>query len=213
ANKQKKGERHVYGDLIIWKELINYSKKEKKPLIFVTDDRKEDWWTIEAGKTIRPREELIKEFYDLTGIRILIYNADHFLQYAKQKKLVPKLNDNTIKEVKEIRISDENRYSNINKMLVPKFGSNKSLNAFDYLNNPIDLNKSLSALDYFNNPIDLNKSLSALDYFNNPIDLNKSLSALDYLDNPIDVNKSLSALDYFNNQSNLNKPLSASQLL
>jgi hypothetical protein len=109
-NKQNKDDRHLYGDLIIWNELINYSKKVKKPLIFVTDDRKEDWWTIENGKTIRPREELIKEFYDLTEIRILIYNADHFLQYAKEKKLVPQLKDDTIKEIKGIRVSDENIY-------------------------------------------------------------------------------------------------------
>lgn len=106
-NKKKKGERNIYGDLIVWKELIHYCQVEKKPLIFVTDDRKEDWWTIENGKTIRPREELVKEFYDLTGIRILIYNADKFLQYAKEKKLVPKLADTTINEIKEVRFNDE----------------------------------------------------------------------------------------------------------
>ncbi|MDP2038710.1 MAG: PIN-like domain-containing protein, partial [Ignavibacteria bacterium] len=43
-NKRKRGEKHIYGDLIIWKELISYSNKEKKQLVFVTDDRKEDWW-------------------------------------------------------------------------------------------------------------------------------------------------------------------------
>jgi hypothetical protein len=106
-NKRKLGDRHIYGDLIIWKELIRYTIDEKKSLIFVTDDRKEDWWTIYNGKTIRPREELIKEFYDETGVRILIYNADNFLQYAKKKNLVPQLKDDTIKEVKEIRITDE----------------------------------------------------------------------------------------------------------
>jgi len=110
-SKRKKGDRHIYGDLIIWKELIEFTKKEKKPLIFVTDDRKEDWWTIENGKTIRPREELIKEFFDMTGIRILIYNADSFLHYAKEKKYVPHLKENTIKEVKEIRVSDEKSYA------------------------------------------------------------------------------------------------------
>lgn len=116
-NKRKKGDRHIYGDLIIWKELINYSKKEKKPLIFVTDDRKEDWWTIENGKTIRPREELIKEFFDITGIRILIYSADNFLQFAKEKKLVPQLKDNTIKEVKEIRVSDEKSNTTLDDLI------------------------------------------------------------------------------------------------
>ena len=106
--KRKKGEQHIYGDLIIWKEIISLSKKEKKEIIFITDDRKEDWWTIENGKTIRPREELIKEFYDLTGLRILIYNADNFLHFAKERKLVTKIKEATINEVKEVRQSDEN---------------------------------------------------------------------------------------------------------
>lgn len=106
-DKKGKGERNIYGDLIIWKQLIEYTKKAKKPIIFVTDDRKEDWWTIEGGKTIRPREELIKEFYDLTGIRILIYNADNFLQFAKERKLLPEINEKTLEEIKEIRVFDE----------------------------------------------------------------------------------------------------------
>lgn len=106
--KQKKGEQHIFGDLIIWKEMILFAKKEKKDIVFITDDRKEDWWTIENGKTIRPREELIKEFYDLTGLRILIYNADNFLHFAKERKLVTKIKDTTINEVKEVRQSDEN---------------------------------------------------------------------------------------------------------
>ena len=106
-SKRKKGEQHIYGDLIIWKEIISLAKKEKKEIVFITDDRKEDWWTIENGNTIRPREELIKEFYDLTGLRILIYNADNFLHYAKERKLVAKIKDATINEVKKVRQSDE----------------------------------------------------------------------------------------------------------
>jgi hypothetical protein len=111
SNKSKEGERHIYGDLIIWKELLNLTKTKKQPLIFITDDRKEDWWTIQKGKTIRPREELIKEFYDITGIRILIYNADNFLSYAKEKGLLPKLKEETIEEVKKVRVSEEKHYT------------------------------------------------------------------------------------------------------
>jgi hypothetical protein len=123
----KKGERQMYGDLIIWKELIGYVNKEKKPLIFVTDDRKEDWWTIEGGETVRPREELIKEFFNLTGVRILIYNADAFLQYAKERKLVPKIKETSIKEVQEIRKSEEV----INELLT----MSSNLTASDFLAN------------------------------------------------------------------------------
>lgn len=134
-NKRKKTDRHIYGDLIIWKELINYSKKEKKPLIFITDDRKEDWWTIENGKTIRPREELIKEFYDLTGIRILIYNAENFLKYAKEKRLVPELNEETIKEVKDVRVSDEKNFNLNDNINSQSFQIGKPVNIYDIFEN------------------------------------------------------------------------------
>jgi hypothetical protein len=112
--KRKKGEQHIYGDLIIWKEIILFTKREKKEIIFITDDRKEDWWTIENGRTIRPREELIKEFYDLTGIRILIYNADNFLQFAKERKLATSIKEKSITEVKEVRKADEIYISKLN---------------------------------------------------------------------------------------------------
>lgn len=105
--KRKKGEQHIYGDLIIWKELISYTRRENKNVIFVTDDRKEDWWTLDNGRTIRPREELIKEFYDLTKTRVLIYNTDNFLHFAKERKIVTKIKDTSIKEVKEVRKADE----------------------------------------------------------------------------------------------------------
>ena len=33
-----------YGDFLVWKQIIEYSKSQKKPIIFITDDKKEDWW-------------------------------------------------------------------------------------------------------------------------------------------------------------------------
>jgi len=130
SSKQKKGLRNIYGDLIIWKELLNYTKNKKLPLIFITDDRKEDWWTIEKGKTIRPREELIKEFFDFTGIRILIYNADHFLTYAKERNLLPELKEETIEEVKDIRVSDEKYYTTISDFLGSQAKTSKTIAEF-----------------------------------------------------------------------------------
>ncbi|MBD2094177.1 DUF4935 domain-containing protein [Trichocoleus sp. FACHB-591] len=39
----KKEPPECYGDVIIWFQLIDYAREQKKPLIFVTDDQKEDW--------------------------------------------------------------------------------------------------------------------------------------------------------------------------
>jgi len=200
-NKRKKGDRHVYGDLIIWKELINYSKKEKKPLIFVTDDRKEDWWTIENGKTIRPREELIKEFFDLTSIRILIYNADNFLQFAKEKKLVPQLKDKTIKEVKEVRISDEKNYT-INDIFKSQSYQ---------INKPLNISELLGTQSYqINSGLNINDILGNQSYqISKPLNISDLLGTQSY-----QINPSLNINDIFGNQSyQISKPLNISDLL
>lgn len=48
-----------FGDLIVWKQLIDESKNTNKPIVFITDDKKEDWWLQQSGRTIGPRHELI----------------------------------------------------------------------------------------------------------------------------------------------------------
>jgi hypothetical protein len=121
--KKKQEDRRIYGDLIVWRQVMAYSKNERKPVIFVTDDRKEDWWTIENGQTIRPRPELIKEFYDATKIRILIYNADTFLKYAKERRLAETIKEDTITEIKEVRTTDE-KDLNFYKTFLEKFKVN-----------------------------------------------------------------------------------------
>jgi predicted nucleic acid-binding protein len=76
------GDRSVYGDLIIWKQIIDYSKKHNKPTIFVTEDTKDDWWQSEQGKTIGPAPLLKKEFFDETGQNIHFYRLEKFLELA-----------------------------------------------------------------------------------------------------------------------------------
>lgn len=57
---EKKGEPRCYADLVIWKSILNKAKTGTD-VIFVVDDKKEDWWRIEKGKTVGPRLELLKE--------------------------------------------------------------------------------------------------------------------------------------------------------
>jgi hypothetical protein len=48
SNKKEPPE--CYGDVVIWFQLIDYARDQKKPLIFVTDDQKEDWWLEHRGQ-------------------------------------------------------------------------------------------------------------------------------------------------------------------
>lgn len=106
SNKKNDGNRALYGDLIVWNQLLKQAKIIPSSIIFITDDRKEDWWYKFKGKTIGPRPELIKEFKEETGKRINIYQADNFLDLAI-KNLNQASNPEAIEEIRKVRLADE----------------------------------------------------------------------------------------------------------
>jgi predicted nucleic acid-binding protein len=69
-----------YGDFLVWKQIIEYAKTKSKPVIFITDDKKEDWWLEQSGRTIGPRPELIEEFHKETNQKFWMYSVDRFVQ-------------------------------------------------------------------------------------------------------------------------------------
>lgn len=103
ADKDKKTERGVYGDLIIWYQIIDHAKQSQKPIIFVTNDDKEDWWWILKGKTFGPKPELVQEIGKKAGVLFHMYNSDRFLQLA-QEYLHEKVDQSAIAEIRDIRM-------------------------------------------------------------------------------------------------------------
>lgn len=71
-----------FGDLVIWMEMIEKAKADKRPIIFVTDDGKSDWWHIHRGRKMGPHPALIEEFQTATGQEFHIYELLQFLRYA-----------------------------------------------------------------------------------------------------------------------------------
>ena len=69
-----------YGDLVVWFQLIDYAKENNCSVVFITDDKKEDWWLEQAGRTIGPRPELIEEFKAKVGTEFWMYSVSKFLQ-------------------------------------------------------------------------------------------------------------------------------------
>ncbi|NUN64342.1 DUF4935 domain-containing protein [Pseudanabaena biceps] len=102
-----KPEPERYGDVVLWFQLIDYAVKEKKSIIFITDENQEDWWLDVSGKRIGSRPELIKEFMEKTGQRIHIYSSDKFIQYASnflEPKLDKAIIEEAVKEARDIRL-------------------------------------------------------------------------------------------------------------
>lgn len=95
-----------YGDLIIWFEIIEKAKKDQKPVIFVTDDSKEDWWWEFKGQKFGPRPELVYEFKSKTGMLYHMYSADRFLDYLKTN-IGLDIKQETIDEVRNVTNFDE----------------------------------------------------------------------------------------------------------
>jgi hypothetical protein len=73
-----------FGDLIIWKEMIEKAKAEKRPIIFVTDDGKSDWWHGHHGKKLGPHPHLVEEFLAATSQEFHIYELPQFLRYSAE---------------------------------------------------------------------------------------------------------------------------------
>lgn len=152
---QSKPEPNRYGDFIIWRQMIDYAKNKKTPLIFVTDDRKDDWWLINSGKTVGPRPELRREFYYETEKLFYMYPPDKFLEYAYNFFDINKKQD-AIDEVKGLLpFSEEQLKSDFkNDILISVLLEKKSENDIDGY---IDLLKG-SGYDVYHDIIDNKKS-------------------------------------------------------
>ena len=101
-DKKNAPKRHLYGDLIWWKQAIKYAKTNHCNLIIVTDDAKEDWWYKVNNENKRPCVELIREFSQETdGQSFHLYRTGRFMEFAKKYDKVT-ISKKSIKEVKEI---------------------------------------------------------------------------------------------------------------
>lgn len=83
--KKDGGEFDKFGDLIIWKDMIEKATAEQRPVIFISDDAKEDWWWIHRGRKMGARPELIEEFRVGSGQAFHIYEFGQFLRFAAQR--------------------------------------------------------------------------------------------------------------------------------
>jgi hypothetical protein len=90
-----------YGDLIVWKQLIRKAKDASKPIIFVTDDKKEDWWLEQSGRTIGPRVELREEFIKEASKDFWMYTVDKFMEEAANISNT-KVSEEAIAEIIEV---------------------------------------------------------------------------------------------------------------
>jgi predicted nucleic acid-binding protein len=116
--KEKEDERK-YGDFILWKQILDFAKAESCSIIFVTGEKKEDWWIKKGGETVSPRLELRREFQEQVKQPFWMYRTQRFLELAKEK-LTVEINPRSIEETNAIanaEFADEQAYENLRQVL------------------------------------------------------------------------------------------------
>lgn len=92
----------LYGDFVLWRQVLDHATEQQRNVLFVTDDRKDDWWWISKGRTIGPRPELRQEFHETTRQLYYQYTPSQLLEEAKKRGIGHDTSEETIREVRDL---------------------------------------------------------------------------------------------------------------
>lgn len=109
-----------YGDWFIWKQMLTKASEQKGPVIFITDDGKDDWWWKLKGKTLGVAPKLVEEMQRKAQVRVYLYRTVRFMLFAKEY-LDSQIEDKVIKEVRDVREAalQQRRRQQIEKLMLP----------------------------------------------------------------------------------------------
>lgn len=112
VDAQKK--ENKFGDVIIWKQILNHAVETQKSFIFITDDRKQNWHFLDESGLVGPRPELIAEAKRVANVLMWSYSSTGFIKWAQTELDLPKKEriDTVIKK-------SEEEYKNNRAHLVP----------------------------------------------------------------------------------------------
>lgn len=97
-----------YGDLYIWKQILAHipGVEEKCYLIFVTDERKQDWWAKEGSNSILGPSPALSQELALTapGWNLRMYSSAWFFEQLSEA-VGGKLSDEDLEEIRDAATS------------------------------------------------------------------------------------------------------------
>lgn len=99
----KQGQRR-YGDLIIWKQMIEHARLNGKPVALVTDDAKEDWtFSVDGEREKFLHPMLASEFRTQTQQEVILFTIADFISKAA-KDPDSTISEDTVVEVEAIQV-------------------------------------------------------------------------------------------------------------
>jgi hypothetical protein len=94
------------GDAILWFQMLDHARDKQKPIVFVTDDEKADWWLkYDNDRLLGPRPELVAEMAE-QGVTFHMYTATKFLNYAVQQLRLQPLEQELLEEATDVQQHD-----------------------------------------------------------------------------------------------------------
>jgi len=85
-------------------DAVRANKKDFSSVLFVTDDRKPDWWAMSGSKITGPRVELRQEIANAGSASFHMYTFSQFLEHVRtnEKKGSQSLSAATLAEVRKV---------------------------------------------------------------------------------------------------------------
>ncbi|OME83091.1 hypothetical protein BK120_14920 [Paenibacillus sp. FSL A5-0031] len=95
-----------FGDLFVWKQLLLHAEENGRPIIFITNDNKEDWWVLDKdGNIVSPRKELLDEFSDYSDQNFTMMGLPEFVGHVA--KIINKENTLSFLELNATSVLDD----------------------------------------------------------------------------------------------------------
>lgn len=92
----------AHGDYFAWAQTLNHAKSVKcAALLFVTSDKKEDWYREINGQLVSARPELALEARTMAGCHLVMMSAADFLRQSQEYAHVD-VSDETIREAEDL---------------------------------------------------------------------------------------------------------------
>lgn len=133
------------GDFIIWKQVLKKTVEVKKNIIFVTNEKKDDWVWKEGNRIFGARVELIDEVKELADVELLILDTERYLTLHNRFTDV-KISEVTIKEVKDVSMFEQAFVQHLANSLVDSFSKNNVEKLIELNTRKIELEEKINNL-------------------------------------------------------------------
>ena len=97
-----------FGDLILWKQLLDKALAVDKPVVLVTGEKKDDWWLKSDKRLVSALPALSQEFMKAVKRDFYLYATDRFLVKANEY-LKQDTSENVVEEVRAVSKAEAER--------------------------------------------------------------------------------------------------------